>query len=149
MGRPGRLLLAPVRLPGLPNAAQGARIEQRLLRGPERDLDVVGHPRRRVGRVVPGLDRDTRITQEVRVVGHAVDHVAVDVEHLPAGRIPRLGRADVRAGDVYIRMTSPAAATAAEVAAARQLRITGDCPIGEAVELDPAPKDDMHRFCWS
>src|SRR5262249_59238095 len=134
--------IKPIRPPGLPDAAQGARIGQRLLRGPERDLDVVGHARRRVGRVVPGLGRDARITQEIGVVGHAVDHVAVDVEHLAVGvvRILRLGWADVRAGDVDVRMTSSAATAAAEVAAAGELRIAGDRPIGEAVELDPAPK---------
>src|SRR5215472_2951295 len=126
--------------PGLPNAAQGARVEQRLLRGPERDLKVVGHTGRRVGGVVPGLDGDTRVAEEVRVVGHAVDHVVVHVEHLAAGvvRILRLRSADVRAGDVYVRMKSSATATA-EVGAARDLRITGDRPVGEAVELDPAP----------
>src|SRR5215813_14427997 len=131
--------IKPIRPPGLSDAAQGARIDQRLLRGPERDLDVVGHARRRVGRVVPGRGRDARITQEVRVVGHAVDHVVIDVEYRPAGRSPQPGRAEVRGGDVYIRVKSSAAA-ATEVAAAGELRITGDRPVGEAVELNPAPK---------
>jgi hypothetical protein len=124
------------------DAAQGARIEQRLRRGAERDLDVAGHTRRRVGRVVPGLGRDARVAQEIRVVGYAVDHVAIDVEHVPVGevRILRLGWADVRAGDVDVRMASAATAAAEEVVAARKLRIAGNRPVGEAVELDPAPK---------
>ena len=62
---------------------------------------------------MPRRRRDTRITQEIGVVGHAVDHVVIHVELLPAGvvRIPRQGRADVRAGDVHVRMTSPAGVT--------------------------------------
>src|SRR5215471_11020523 len=90
-----------------------------LLRGPERDLDVVGHPGCWVGGVVPGRGRDARITQEIGVV--------------------RLGLVDVRAGDVYVRMKSPTTAAAAEVAAPRGLRVTGDRPVSEPVELDPAP----------
>ena len=86
---------------------------------------------------MPGFDGDAGVTKEVRVVGHAVDHVVVDVEHLSVGvvRILRLGRADVRGSDVHIRMESSAAAATEEVAATRQLRITGDRSISEAVEL--------------
>src|SRR5262249_59690866 len=65
--------IKPIRPPGLPDAAQGARIDQRLLRGPERDLEVVGHPGCRVERVVPSRGRDARITHETRVVGHPRD----------------------------------------------------------------------------
>ena len=66
--------------------------------------------RRRVVGVVAGFDGDARVTEEVRVVGHAVDHVVIAVEHLPAGevRIPLQGRADVRAGDVDVRMAGNA-----------------------------------------
>ena len=56
-------------------------------------------------RIVPGVDRNARVAEEVRVIRdrygtsvarHGHD-VAVHVEHLPAGivRIVRLGRADV------------------------------------------------------
>jgi len=67
------------------------RIGLLLLGGPEGDLDVAGHSRHWMCGVVPGRGRDARkITQEFRGVGHAVDHVVIDVEHLPAGvvRIP-------------------------------------------------------------
>ena len=45
-------------LPGLPSATQGERIEQQLLRGSERDLELEGDTRHRVERVVPGFGWD-------------------------------------------------------------------------------------------
>ncbi len=45
-------------LPGLPSATQGERIDQPLLRGSERDLELEGDTRQRVDRVVPGLGGD-------------------------------------------------------------------------------------------
>ena len=77
-------------------ATRGERAERELLRGSERDLDHEGDTRHRVERVVPGLDRDARVAEEVRIVGLAVYHVAVDVEDLcsrrPKVRVVLLGR---------------------------------------------------------
>src|SRR5947207_13262503 len=132
---------APSALPGLPRATQGERVERQLPRGSEGDLELEGDTRCRVERVVPGLGWDARIAEKIRIVGLAVYHVAVDVEDLrarrPKVRIVRPRRLEMGARDVHVRMlrTSEAAA----MAAARRLLIACDRPIGEAVELDPAP----------
>jgi hypothetical protein len=89
---------------------------------------------------VPGFGGDAGITEALRIVGHTVDHVGIDVEHLPVGvvRIVRLGRS---AEDVDIRMGGATTATATqEVRAPGYLRIAGDGPVGGPVELDPPPK---------
>src|SRR5438093_9469466 len=118
------------------------RIERQLLRGSEGDLEIEGDTRCRVERVVPGLGWDARIAEKIRIVGLAVYHVAVDVEDLPAGvRVVRPGRPDVGARNVHVRMLrAKGAGTADPVFAARRLRIACDRPIGEAVELNPAPE---------
>src|SRR2546430_4538812 len=78
-------------------------------------------------------------------VGLAVAHVAVDVEALRP-RLSKFGiagprRHEMGARDVHVRMLRAKGAGAADpVAAARHLLIACDPPIGEAVELDPAPE---------
>src|SRR5213083_3502073 len=125
-------------------AGPGRALGQRLLRGSERDLELEGDTRRRVERVVPGLGWDARVAEKIRNVGLAVYHVAVDVEDLrarpPKVRIVRPRRHEMGARDVHVRMLRAKGAGAADpVAAARHLLIACDRPIGEAVELDPAP----------
>src|ERR671931_2942496 len=87
-----------------------------LLRGSERDLDHEGDTRRGVERVMPGLGGDARVAEKVRIVGHAVDDIAVDVEDLrarrPKVRIVRLRWPEMGARDVHVRMKCAAAAAA-------------------------------------
>src|SRR5436190_11245487 len=133
------------RSPWAASATQGERIERQLLRGSERDLELEGDTRHRVERVVPSLGWDARVAEKIRNVGLAVYHVAVDVENLrarrPKVRIVRPRRHEMGARDVHVRVLRAKGAGAAEaVAAARHLLIARDRPIGEAVELDPAPE---------
>src|SRR5438093_7550326 len=121
------------------------RIERQLLRGSEGDLEIEGDTRCRVERVVPGLGWDARIAEKIRNVGLAVYYVAVDVEDLrarrPKVRIVRPRRHQMGARDVHVRMLrAKGTGTADPVFAARRLRIACDRPIGEAVELNPAPE---------
>ncbi len=76
-------------LRGLPSATQGERIEQQLLRGSERDLELEGDTRLRVERVVPGLGWDARVAEKIGNVRLAVDHVAVDKTCAPG--VPKFG----------------------------------------------------------
>src|SRR5512133_839096 len=58
-------------------------------------------------------------------------------------RVVRSGRPDVRSGNVEANMAgsrAPGTAAADAVAAAGQLGIAGDRPIGSAIKLDPAPE---------
>src|SRR5213083_2008888 len=126
-------------------AGPGRALGQRLLRGSERDLELEGDTRRRVERVVPGLGWDARVAEEIRSVGLAVYHVAVDVEDLrarrPKVRIVRPRRLEMGARDVHVSMLcAKGAGTADPVFAARHLLIACDRPIGEAAERDPAPE---------
>lgn len=83
-----------------------------LFRGTEGDVDHACDARRRVVGVVPRLNRNARVAEEIRVVrdrrrrsvARSRDDVTVHVEHLPAGvvRIARLRSADVRARDVDV-----------------------------------------------
>jgi hypothetical protein len=106
-----------------------------------------------VVRVVPRLDRNARVAEEVRVVrdrrGSSVarkrDDVAVHVEHLPAGvvRIARLRSADVRARGIDVSMpcTRASRPTATDaVSAAGEFRVAGDRPVRGTVELNPSPE---------
>src|SRR5512132_490583 len=136
--------------PGLPIAPRGER--NQLLRGSEGNVDRVRNARCGVERVVPRLDRDARVTEEVGVVGDRWrgpvacegDHVVVDIEDMAARiRVVRSGRPDVRSGNVEANMAgsrAPGTAAADAVAAAGQLGIAGDRPIGSAIKLDPAPE---------
>src|SRR5205823_2241826 len=114
-------------------------------RGSERDLELEGDTRHRVERIVPGLGWEARVAEKIRNVGLAVYHIAVDVEDLrtrrPKVRIVRPRRHEMGARDVYVCMLGAKGAGAADpMAAARHLLIACDRPIGEAVELDPAPE---------
>src|SRR6266536_1360476 len=90
-------------------AGPGRAVEQTLLRGPERDLKLSGDAGRRIEREVPGLGRNARVAEEVRIVGLTVHDIAVDVEDLCSRRsevrILRLRRPEMGARDVHVRMT--------------------------------------------
>jgi hypothetical protein len=119
---------------------------KQLLRGPKRDLDHEGDTRHWVERVVPGVDRDARVAEKIRIAGHAVHDIRVDVEHLPARvvRILRPGRTHVPGRDIDICMVGPKGAAAAdEVAAAGDLGVTPNRPASYAARgeggLPPSP----------
>src|SRR5439155_7000760 len=133
------------RSPWAASATQGERLKRQLLRGSERDLELEGDTRCRVERVVPGLGWDARVAEKISNIGLAVYHVAVDVEDLrarrPKVRIIGACRHEMGARDVHVGMLGAKGAGAGEaVAAARHLLIACDRPIGETVELDPAPE---------
>src|SRR6266540_6089073 len=148
----GHLQKARQASPWVAERNPGRAKRERLLRGPERDLEGEGDTRRWVERVVPSLDRYTRVAEEVgvvddrrrRPVARERHLVAVHVEHLAAGvvRIVRLGRADVHAGGVNVSVPRASAGTASAdaVAAAGELRIARDRPVHGPIELDPSPK---------
>src|SRR6266487_4104372 len=133
-------------LPRLPDAAQGERIEQRLLGGPEGDLDLDSHPRCGEAEHVAGVvvTRDRRNPGVLVGEVEGVRHPAGGIGLLPAGEEglwPCRPRCDRPALDLDRGVPGTSAAATDGVEAERGFRIApGLGAVGGAVELDPAPE---------